>query len=181
MLLWGANTGFAGYFPLYLRNIGWTTVGADGAFTVYNGAFLAGIIPMTLLANRLRAHKEMLFFSLAVTAILFASLPLVNGAAVWALIIIGNFLRSSTFALTNVLIFDIKGIGSTYGGTATGLLSSIGMIGGFLAPPLGNSLASIGPGMPYFFWSGLAAISLPLFIFLRKPRENNAEVKEDMG
>ena len=52
------------------------------------------------------------------------------------------------------------------------------MIGGFLVPPLGNSLAGIGPGVPFFFWSGLAALSLPLFLFLRKPKENNKEVKE---
>jgi hypothetical protein len=95
----------------------------------------------------------------------------VNDAGIWVVIIAGNFLRSSTFAITNVLIFGIAGIGSTYGGTAMGLASSIGMIGGFLSPPLGNSLAGIGAGVPFFFWAGLAGISLPLFLFLRKPKE----------
>jgi hypothetical protein len=115
----------------------------------------------------------MLFFSLAVTTVFLTLLPILNGAAIWTLIIIGAFLRSSAFAITNVLIFDIKGIGSTYGGTAMGLVSSIGMTGGFLAPPLGNSLAGIGPGIPYFFWAGLTAMSLPLFLFLRKPKEGS--------
>jgi predicted MFS family arabinose efflux permease len=175
MCLWGANMGFSGYLPLYLRNIGWSTVSADGVYTAFNGAFMVGVIPMTLLATRLKAHKEMLFFSLVVTVVFLAWLPFVHGAEVWTLIIISNFLRSSTFAVTNVLIFEIAGIGNIYGGTALGLASSIGMIGGFLAPPLGNSLAGISPGMPFLFWSGLSALSLPLFIFLRKPKEIRAE------
>jgi MFS family permease len=171
MLLWGSQIGIQGYLPLYLRNIGWTTVGADGAFTAFNGASTAGVIPMILLANRLKLHKRMLFFSMIITTVFLALLPFLTGSSVWALIIIAAILRSSAFAIINVLIFDIKGIGNTYGGTATGLVSSIGMIGGFLAPPMGNSLAGIGPGTPFFFWSGMAAVSLPLFLFLRKPKE----------
>jgi sugar phosphate permease len=63
LTLWGANMGFMGYLPLYLRNIGWSPAAADGILTAFNGAFLAGSVPMVLLANRLRAHKGMLFFS----------------------------------------------------------------------------------------------------------------------
>jgi hypothetical protein len=43
------------------------------------------------------------------------------------------------------------------------------MVGAFLAPPLGNSFADINQGYPFFFWSGLAAISLPM-LFLIKNR-----------
>jgi hypothetical protein len=67
------------------------------------------------------------------------------------------------------MIFEMKGVGSTYGGTATGLANTISMVGAFLAPPLGNSLADINPGYPFFFWAGLAALSLPL-LFLIKNR-----------
>lgn len=178
MLLLGANMGFQGYLPLYLRNIGWTTASADGVFTAFAGANTAGAIPMILLANRLKTDKGMLFFSMVVMVIFLALVPLVNGAAVWAVIIVGTFLRSGAFAIISVLIFDIKGVGNTYGGTALGLVTSGSMLGGFLAPPLGNSLAGIGQGVPFFFWSGLTALSLPLFLFLRKPKENNKKVKE---
>jgi cyanate permease len=180
MLLWGANMGFLGYLPLYLRNIGWTPAGADGVFTAFNGASMAGVIPMTLLASRLRNYKAMLFFSLVVTVVFLILLPLVSGATVWVLIIVTTFLRSSAFAVTNVLIFDIKGIGGTYGGTAMGLVSSVGMIGAFLSPPLGNMLAGVSPGAPYFFWAGLAALSLPLFLFLRKPKQTLPGIKESL-
>lgn len=65
------------------------------------------------------------------------------------------------------MIFEIKGVGSTYGGTATGLANTVSMVGAFLGPPLGNSFADIGPGYPFFFWAGMAALSLPLLFFLK--------------
>ncbi len=164
----GGFIGFAGYFPLYLRNIGWSTVAADGAFTAYNGAFMAGVIPMTLLANRLRNYTGVFFVSLAITVVLFGLVPFVNGAALWVLVIVGNFLRAGIFTVSTVMVFDIPGIGKTYGGTAMGLTSSIGMAGACLAPPLGNSFADFSPGAPFFFWAGLSVIGLPLFLFLRK-------------
>jgi Na+/melibiose symporter-like transporter len=177
LLLWGANTGFSGYLPLYLRNIGWTPIGADSAMTAVNGAFLIGNIPMVLLASRFTGYKMMLFFSLVVTFITMALLTVINGGALWPLLIIGNFLRSGASAVTNVMIFETPGVGSTHGGTAMGLVSSVGMAGAFFAPPLGNSFAGIAPAMPFLFWSGLALLSLPLFVLFRKP-EKTAAVKE---
>src|SRR5512137_2539888 len=55
LAFFGSNTGLYGYLPLYLRNIGWTAQAADSAITVLNGACMVGIIPMVLLANRLKS------------------------------------------------------------------------------------------------------------------------------
>ena len=169
LTLWGTNTAFVGYLPLYLRNSGWSTAGADGLITAFNGASMAGMIPMVLLAGRLKAYKGMLFVSMVITAIFVGLVPPLTGGALWPLIIAATFLRSAAFAVTNVLIFEIPGVGAAYGGTATGLVSSIGMIGAFAAPPVGNSFAAIAPGVPFYFWSGLAASSLPLFLLLKRP------------
>lgn len=168
LALWGSNLGFTGYLPLYLRTIGWSTAAADGVVTAYNGATMAGMVPMVLIASKLRSYKGMFFFSMLVTIASIALLPLVSDIAVWPLIIITSFLRSAVFAITTVIVFSMKQVGSTYGGTAVGLVSSIGMFGGFVAPPIGNSLAVFGPNMPFFFWAGLAAASLPFFIWIKE-------------
>ena len=105
-------------------------------------------------------------FSVMVT---LALLPVASGPGIWGLVIACAFLRSGGAALFNVVIFEIEGVGSTYGGTATGLANTISMVGAFLAPPIGNSLAKIDPGYPFFFWSALAALALPM-IFLLKNR-----------
>jgi len=41
------------------------------------------------------------------------------------------------------------------------------MIGSFAAPPLGNSLAGIHPGLPIIFWGVLALVSLPLSLMIK--------------
>ena len=181
LLLWGVNTGFNGYLPLYLRDIGWRPIAADSAVTVVSGAYMIGNIPMVLLASRFTGYKMMLFFGIVVTIIGMALLTVINGAAIWPLLIISTFLRSGASAVTNVMIFETQGVGSTYGGTAMGLVSSIGMAGAFLAPPIGNSFANISPSMPFLFWSGLAALSLPLFIFLRRPEKTEISTRNRLN
>jgi MFS family permease len=166
---WGAGMGLIGYLPLYLRNIGWTPTSADSAITVLNGVTSLGVIPMVLLSDKLGSRKAVIAISVTSLALSLGLLPLVNTPGVWVLLITCGFLRSGAAPLFNVMIFEIKGVGSTYGGTATGLANTISMVGAFLAPPLGNSLAAINQGYPFFFWSGLAALSLPM-LFLIKNR-----------
>jgi NNP family nitrate/nitrite transporter-like MFS transporter len=166
---WGAGMGLIGYLPLYLRNTGWTPTSADSAITVFNGVSSLGVIPMVLLSDKIGSRKAVVVISIASTVLSIGLLPLVNTMGIWVLIIACGFLRSGASALFNVMIFEIKGVGSTFGGTAIGLANTVSMVGAFLAPPLGNSLADINQGYPFFFWSGLAAISLPM-LFLIKNR-----------
>jgi len=166
--LWGTYTGTNGYIPLYLRNIGWGPAAADAALTVLTGSLAVGMIPMMLLSNRLRADKATLVFSMVVLTASFMTLPFVQDQSVYPLLIISSFLRSASTPLCTVLIFRIKGVGSTYAGTAIGLTSTLGMIGSFAGPPLGNSLAGISNGAPFIFWGALTAVALPLFFFLRE-------------
>jgi predicted MFS family arabinose efflux permease len=169
---WGASMGFIGYLPLYLRNIGWTPASADSVITVASAMMLLGSIPMALLSDRLKSRWGVLMVSITGLAVGLVLLPYVNTLGVWLVIIIANFLRSGSSSLFNVMLFENKNIGSTYGGTAIGLASTISMVGAFLAPPLGNSLADIDQGLPFILWAGLAAISIPLmFLIKKKPAE----------
>jgi NNP family nitrate/nitrite transporter-like MFS transporter len=176
LTLWGANMGFIGYLPLYLRNNGWSNASADGMITAFNGASMLGMFPMIRIANRLKAHKSMLFFCMVITSAFMALIPLVSNSGIWPLIIIATFLRSAAFAITNVLIVEIPGVGSTYGGTAVGLVTSIGMIGAFASPPIGNSFEQLGSGIPFFFWAAMAACSLPMFLGLRRINDQEPQL-----
>jgi predicted MFS family arabinose efflux permease len=172
LFAWGASMGFFGYLPLYLRNIGWTTARADSAITVFNGVSLIGSVPMVLLSDKLGTRKGVLMLSLGSLAIGLAVLPFINTFSIWIMLVICGFLRSGAGSLFNVMIFETKGVGGTYGGTAVGLASTISMVGAFLAPPLGNSLASAThPGLPFAFWACLAAAGIPL-LFLIKNKPN---------
>jgi MFS family permease len=165
---WGSNSGVIGYLPLYLRSIGWTPTSADSAITVITGVSGIGIIPIVFLSDRLGTRKGILVLSILIMSICLSLLPMVHGVAVWGLLIIGSFLRSGGSSLLIVLTFEMKGVGSTYGGTAIGLASSLGMFGAFFAPPLGNSLADINLGLPFIFWAFLSALALPAFFFIKE-------------
>ncbi|MBN1161276.1 MAG: MFS transporter [Dehalococcoidales bacterium] len=165
---WGASMGFMGYLPLYLRNIGWSPASADSVITVSSAMMLLGSIPMVLLSDRLKSRWGVLMVSVTALAVSLVLLPYVNTLGVWLVIIIGNFLRSGSSSLFNVMLLENKNIGSTYGGTAIGLASTISMVGAFVAPPLGNSLADMNKGWPFLLWAGLASLSIPLMFFIRE-------------
>jgi hypothetical protein len=107
------------------------------------------------------------FISIVAIIVTLALIPKASTAGIWALVVACGFLRSGGSALFNVIIFEVEGIGSTYGGTATGLANTISMVGAFLGPPLGNSLAEINAGYPFYFWAALATAALPMVFFIK--------------
>jgi MFS family permease len=171
LFIWGASMGSIGYLPLYLRNIGWTTTAADTAITVFNIVSLIGSIPMVLLSDRLKTRKGILVLSIGSFAVGMAVIPFTDVAGIWMIISICGFLRSGASSLFNVMIFEMKDVGSNYGGTAIGLANTVSMVGAFISPWVGNSLESISPGAPFVFWGCLAAIGIPILFFVKTQRK----------
>ena len=66
-----------------------------------------------------------------------------------------------------LIVFEMKSVGKNYYGTAPGLMNSIGMLGPFVAPPIGNSLTAINPGAPLIFWGLLTAAAIPFFLIIK--------------
>jgi len=52
--------------------------------------------------------------------------------------------------------------------SSVGLVMSFSHLGGFIFPPLGNSLANIDSGLPFILWSALVVLSLLGFRFVRR-------------
>lgn len=175
---WGTNSGFIGYLPLYLQGQGWSEVAADSTVTAISGVGMIGAIPMVIIAER-TSRKAMLTLAFASLALSVGLIPLAGVSGIWLLLTFGAFMRSGSQAILTVIIFEMEGIGGRYGGTAIGLSSSIAMLGAFLAPPIGNSLASFSPGAPLFFWGALAASGLP-FVYLIRYRKAPVELKSEV-
>jgi NNP family nitrate/nitrite transporter-like MFS transporter len=168
---YGCSMGFMGYLALYLRNIGWSNTAADGAFSVMNGVGTLGVIPMVLLSDKIKSRKAVLAISIIVFTAMLALLPFVNTAGIWLLLILTGFLRAGAPSIINVMVFESEGIGGAYGGTAMGLTSTVGMVGAFLSPPIGNYFAKYSPGAPILFWAALSALAIiPWFFTKEKTR-----------
>ncbi len=164
----GCISGMIGYLPLYLRNSGWSAVGADGTLAAFNGVSTIGAIPLGLLSDRLGARKAILFPAIVMTLIGVGLLSVVDNGLVWVLVLISGIARDGSMALSMTALLETKGVGATYAGTALGLMITIDRLGSFLAPPLGNSLAGINPGLPFVFWAALAFAALFLFYFVKE-------------
>lgn len=165
---WGANMGFGGYLPLYLRNAGWEPALADSAMTVFSGIGVLGVIPMVLYSDKIGSRKAVMIFATVVLALSIGLVPVVGKTGIWVLLVIGGLIRTGVTSLANTMLFEIKGVGGTYGGTAIGLTNTLGMLGAFAASPVGNSFSAFNNDMPLFFWALLAAIALPLLLMVKE-------------
>jgi len=160
--------GMLGYLPLYLREIGWTAVTADGALSAFHGASTIATIPIALLSDKLSSRKVVLFATTLATAIGVSLVSVSSGIGVWASVIIAGVVRDGFMAVHFTMIIETDDVGPVYAGTAVGLVFIIAGIGEFIAPPIGNSLAAFNPSLPFVFWSALAAVALLGFIPLKE-------------
>lgn len=162
------NRGMTGYLSLYLQKSGWDAVASDGTLAVFCGISTMGAIPITMLSSRIRSKKKIMFPYIVMVIIGVAMLSLVNNAAVWIIVLLIGIGRDGFMALCATLSTETEGIGPEHSGTALGLIQNIAHIGPVIAPPLGNSLASINAGLPFVVWSAFALVSLFSFSFIRK-------------
>jgi len=156
-----------GYLPLYLRQRGWSVASADGTVAAFHGVSMLGAIPLALLSDRLRSRKTVLLPAALITAISTILLSAADDQAVWLLVILTGIFRDGFMAILMSMIIEVEGVGAVYAGTAVALVLAISRSGSFVAPPLGNSLASFYPGLPFVFWGALALIA-PFSLYLVK-------------
>jgi len=155
--------GLTGYLPLYLREIGWKAASADGALAVFNGAGMVAAIPLTLLSGRLGSRKMILVPSLIIAVISVGLLSVAEGSIIWLLVILIGLGRDAYYAIITTMIIETEGVGAAYAGTAIGIVWTVGNLGGFIGPPVGNILAGFYPGSAFIFWSVLVLASVLIF------------------
>lgn len=167
----GCLVGMQGYLPYYLQANGWDTAAAGGAMAVYSAVSIVGVIPLTILSDRLRSRKIYLFASFISAAIGVGLLSVVHGGGTWFLVIlIGIFAQMNT-ALAVAMCMEGNRASPASAGTILGLVLSFGLIGRTFAPPVGNSLAdNSASGWPFLFWAGLALVGLVIMFFVKESR-----------
>ena len=168
IFFFGCYNGMTGYLPLFLRGSGWTPVSADGALSLLSAMSLVGAIPLALLSDRIGSRKAIILAGQILTLVGIGLLAVANVHMVWIIMIVIGIFREALPAVMITLTMELKGVGGKYAGTALGMRASVGQIGGLFAPPLGNSLASIHPGLPFIFWASLVVVSVVLISNLKE-------------
>jgi len=156
----GGIMGMIGYLPLYLREQGWTPASADGTLAFFYGVSTICVVPLSSLSDRLGSRKAIVVPALIVTLICFGLIPYVDGTLIWVLMILSGAFMDGSMAVILTMLLETEGIGPRDFGTATGIILTFSFVGSFISPPLGNSLASLNPGLPFIFWAALSAAAL---------------------
>ena len=168
----GAIQGSLGYLPLYLRNQGWEPGAADNALGSFHFASLLFTLPLAVLSDRLGMRRPLLLVAALMFTVGFGLLSVVQGIVIWLVVIFAGITRDGYMATLMTLIIELRGVGPAFAGTATGLIMAISRIGSVVAPPIGNSLEAIGPGVPFLFWAALALVGWVALTAVREARES---------
>jgi MFS family permease len=164
----GCIQGILGYLPLYLRNIGWEAIRADGALSAFHLISMTFVLPIALWSDRLGSRKRLLMVAALMIVLGAGMLSVARGGLVWLAVLLAGMVRDGFMAIFLTMVIETEGVGPLYAGTAIGFTIAISSISSVLAPPLGNSLAVFWPGAPFAFWAGLAAFGLACLSLVRK-------------
>ena len=160
LLRQGCMIGMTGYLPLYLREQGWGVVSADGVLASYFAVSTVCVVPLSYLSDRIGSRKAILFPAILITMACVALIPVVEGSMIWILMVCAGIFMDSFMSVVVTMLMETQGLKMIHAGTAIGIVFSIANIGIATSPPIGNSLASINPGAPFYFWSFLAFLAL---------------------
>jgi MFS family permease len=162
-------TGMTGYLPLYLvRNQGWSEGSAGSTLAVFYAVSTAAVIALSTLSDRIGSRKAILVPGLVIMTASLALLPVVPASGVWLLMIVSGLFMDSFMSITVTTLIETEGIGIDHAGLALGIVFTIAPLGGAIAAPVGNSLAPLGAGVPFFFWAALSVVALVAIFFIRE-------------
>jgi MFS family permease len=162
--------GFSGYLPLYLSEHGWSTAASSIVLAAFSAASMVGVIPLTLLAERYHLRRAFLAVAGSVAVVGLIVISLTTSPWVWPVVVAMGLFHDVFMTITITMIVQTAGIGPALAGTALGIMMSLSRVGGFVSPPLGNSLAALGAGLPFLFWAGFAVAMLAVLTRVRAAR-----------
>ena len=136
LFFFAAWVGTAGNLPSALTQIKRVSPAAAGLLGIplgFGGALGGFFVPLIL--DRVRSKKAWLAAFVAIGAVLMvASLAVRFGPITWIFVALGAFIANGMLPLTIPFPVMLTEIGTTYGGSAGGIVSLLQMAGGFFIP-----------------------------------------------
>src|SRR5690606_12854672 len=108
----GAIQGALGYLPLYLRNLGWQPVNADGALSAFHMVSMLCVMPVALWSDRLGSRKRLLLFANLLIAAGLGLLGFVGGGLILAAVVCAGLMRDAFMALFTTMVIETRKVGA---------------------------------------------------------------------
>ncbi len=169
-------TGMMGYLPLYLRDKGFSAAVADNSLAIFFAASTICVVPFSLLSDRIGSRKAIIMPALIVTTLCVGLIPVVNDYTIFVLMVVAGIFFDGFMSVISATLFETRGVGSAYSGTALGMAFTLGQIGSAGSPPIGNSLAAIDSGSPFVFWSSISVLAIVTALFIKETGWRKKEV-----
>ena len=166
----GLMRGVSGYVPTYLREIGWDPVNADTALTVFFLASLIGVVPISVLSDRLGQRRLVMAFATSMMA-LGTGLMFLAGddfALVMLAMAVAGFCFDSFMALKGASVTEVEGLQVSMMGSALGFAAMVQSIGASITPAVGNAMSPMGLDAPFLLWAGSGVVGTLVLLAYRK-------------
>lgn len=151
-----ATTAYAGFLPQALE----AGKGIDGLLAgnmaaLVTVASIFGCVAGPAFAGRFKQLKAYLVVTNVLAAlVMFITWYAASGALLWTVLFLNGFITSMTGPILQAMPVHLKGIGSKYAGSASGIIQTVSLLMAFLLPIMITSLA----GSDYTMNMGLESL-----------------------
>lgn len=160
--------GAIGYLPTYFaEEQGMSPSAAGAVVSLGPWSFIAGSLLLPTLSDRIGLRRRVyLPGMLAAGLALFAAAHVLGASLAFAMATLG--FASGVVALLFVIPVETEGIGQELAGSAVGVTTTAGFLGGALSPPIGMALVGASPVLGFGFWALCFAASALLVLAVRE-------------
>lgn len=170
--------GLTGYLPMYLGSMGWSPASAGGALSALIGVGVVTVILVPVLSDKIGLRKAFVIAPALVFAIAVCLLAAFKTTTpLWSVMILTGLAWGPIVAVLFCSLTEQEKVGPVFAGTALGIVGTLGCVGGFIGPVVGNALAATNPAFPFLVFGALAGIFVITYFFTRETGAKVTAVK----
>jgi len=178
MLFLGAWLGQLGYLPMYLVGKGMSKAVAYGYASIASYFFMIGSMVVPLISDRIGTRKIVYVVTICLCGISFMLVPFVSGPALGIALAAMGFCGGG-YVIPRLIPIEHPRLGLAVAGSVFGFISSMGFLGGFISPMVGNALAArVGGESALLLWASFILIASFIFLFVTETHPKKAARKD---
>ena len=181
MLYLAGNLGALGYLPMYLVGKGMSKAMANGYVSIIMYLFVVGATVVPMISDRLGTRKYVYVVTIAAAGLALMSVPFATGPALVAAFVVAG-LCSGGYVIPRIIPVEHPRIGLALTGAAFGIIVSMGFLGGFISPIVGNAIAAkAGGDTAIVLWSACYLLAAFIFLFVTETHPRRAAKVNQVG
>lgn len=168
LFYFGGHLGVFGYLPTYFTTVQEMSPQTAGVIVSLGAWFyILGSVLLPTLSDRIGLRKIIFVAAICVNAVAvfteayLLGLPLAVASIIWGI-------SAGAVGLVFVVPIEMEGVGPARAGTAVGIVTSAGFLGGVLSPLIGLRLSEAHPVLGFAFFSSCYLMSALLFAMIRE-------------